>query len=50
MTLTRGVDADEATPEAVAGNWAAITDRAGEIVPQSGAEQTMTTLQRLQGG
>ena len=27
----------------------AITDRDGEIVPQSGAEQAMTILQRLQG-
>ncbi len=49
VTLTRGVALDEATPEAVAANWAAITDRDGEIVPQSGAEQAMTILQRLQG-
>jgi len=49
ITLTRGVKLDEATPEAVAANWAAITDREGEIVPQSGAEQAMTILQRLQG-
>jgi len=50
VTLTRGVKLPEATPEAVAENWAAIIDRTGEIVPQSGAEQTMTILQRLQGG
>jgi NAD(P)-dependent dehydrogenase (short-subunit alcohol dehydrogenase family) len=49
VTLTRGVKLDEPTPEAVAAQWAAITDREGEIVPQSGAEQAMTTLQRLQG-
>jgi NAD(P)-dependent dehydrogenase (short-subunit alcohol dehydrogenase family) len=49
LTLTRGVALDEATPEAVAAQWRAIADRTGEIVPQSGAEQTMTTLQRLQG-
>ncbi len=49
LTLTRGVALDEATPEAVAANWAAITDREGEIVPQSGAEQAMTIMQRLQG-
>ncbi len=49
VTLTRGVALDEATPEAVAANWTAITDRAGETVPQSGAEQAMTILQRLQG-
>lgn len=49
VTLTRGVALPEATPEAVAANFAAITDRAGEIVPQSGAEQAMTIMQRLQG-
>lgn len=49
VTLTRGVALDEPTPEAVAANWAAITDREGEIVPLTGAEQTMTILQRLQG-
>jgi len=49
VTLTRGVALDEATPEAVAASWAAITDREGEIVPQSGAEQAMTIMQRLQG-
>jgi NAD(P)-dependent dehydrogenase (short-subunit alcohol dehydrogenase family) len=50
VTLTRGVALDEAMPEAVAANWAAIIDRAGEIVPQSGNEQAATILQRLQGG
>jgi NAD(P)-dependent dehydrogenase (short-subunit alcohol dehydrogenase family) len=49
VTLTRGVKLDEATPEAVAAQWAAIDDREGEIVPQSGAEQAMTIMQRLQG-
>jgi NAD(P)-dependent dehydrogenase (short-subunit alcohol dehydrogenase family) len=49
VTLTRGAVLDEPTPEAVAAQWAAITDRAGEIVPQAGAEQAMTTMQRLQG-
>jgi NAD(P)-dependent dehydrogenase (short-subunit alcohol dehydrogenase family) len=49
VTLTRGVALPEATPEAVAANFAAITDRTGEIVPQSGAEQAMTIMQRLQG-
>jgi NAD(P)-dependent dehydrogenase (short-subunit alcohol dehydrogenase family) len=50
ITLTRGaaLPEDSATPEAVAANWAKITDREGEIVPQSGAEQAMTILQRLQ--
>ena len=50
ITLTRGVALDEPTPEAVAAHFAAIVDRTGEIVPQSGAEQAMTILQRLQGG
>ncbi|MFN3727138.1 MAG: SDR family oxidoreductase [Allosphingosinicella sp.] len=51
VTLTRGValPADDRTPEAVARMWDQITDRTGEIVPQSGAEQAMTSLQRLQG-
>ena len=51
ITLTRGValPADDRTPEAVARMWDRITDRTDEIVPQSGAEQAMTSLQRLQG-
>jgi NAD(P)-dependent dehydrogenase (short-subunit alcohol dehydrogenase family) len=49
VTLTRGVALAEPTPEAVAAQWAAIDDRDGEIVPQSGAEQAMTIMQRLQG-
>jgi NAD(P)-dependent dehydrogenase (short-subunit alcohol dehydrogenase family) len=49
ITLTRGAKLDEPTPEAVAAQWAAIVDRADEIVPQTGAEQAMTIVQRLQG-
>ena len=49
VTLTRGAVLEEPTPEAVAASWAAITSRDGEIVPQSGAEQAMTSMQRLQG-
>jgi NAD(P)-dependent dehydrogenase (short-subunit alcohol dehydrogenase family) len=49
ITLTRGAVLAEPTPEAVAAQYAEITDRTGEIVPQSGAEQTMTIVQRLQG-
>ena len=50
ITLTRGVllGEDERTPEGVAAHWAQITDREGETVPQSGAEQTMAILQKLQ--
>ena len=52
VTLTRGVALAEGdrTPEAVAANWAAISDRAGETVPMSGAEQSMMAMQRLSGG
>jgi NAD(P)-dependent dehydrogenase (short-subunit alcohol dehydrogenase family) len=49
VTLTRGAALREPTPEAVAAQYAEITDRTGETVPQSGAEQAMTILQRLQG-
>ncbi len=48
VTLTRGARLAELTPESVAAQWAEITDRAGEIVPQSGAEQTMAILSQLQ--
>ena len=52
VTLTPGVllPADDRTPEAVAAAWDRIIDRSGEIVPQSGAEQSMTILKLLQGG
>jgi NAD(P)-dependent dehydrogenase (short-subunit alcohol dehydrogenase family) len=49
VTLTRGAVLAEPTPEAVAAQYDAIADRTGEIVPQSGAEQAMTIMQRLQG-
>ena len=49
VTLTRGVALPEATPEAVAQQWQQIANRDGETVPQSGAEQAMTILQRLRG-
>ncbi len=41
VTLTPGVALPQLTPEAVAANWTKITDRTGEIVPQSGVEQAM---------
>ncbi|HYI47275.1 MAG TPA: SDR family NAD(P)-dependent oxidoreductase [Allosphingosinicella sp.] len=47
VTLTRGVALAEATPEAVAAQWEAIIDRAGESVPQSGTEQVAAILDRL---
>jgi NAD(P)-dependent dehydrogenase (short-subunit alcohol dehydrogenase family) len=50
VTLTQGVALPDPTPEAVSAHWGRITDRSGEIVPQSGAEQAMTILARLQEG
>jgi NAD(P)-dependent dehydrogenase (short-subunit alcohol dehydrogenase family) len=52
FTLTPGVALPEGrrTVEEVAASWDRITDRTGEIVPQSGAEQTMLILKVLQGG
>jgi NAD(P)-dependent dehydrogenase (short-subunit alcohol dehydrogenase family) len=48
VTLTPGVKLEEPTPESVAAQWSAIIDRKGEIVPNSGAEQTMLILRTLQ--
>ncbi|APG62205.1 3-oxoacyl-ACP reductase [Sphingorhabdus lutea] len=49
VTLTPGIALPEGerTVEAIAENFAAITDRAGEIVPQSGNEQSMVVLNAL---
>lgn len=51
VTLTPGtlLSGDDLSPEGVAAHWSAITDRTGEIVPQSGAEQAMTIGRLLQG-
>ena len=51
VTLTPGValTGGDCTPEGVAAHWAEITDRRGEIVPQSGAEQAMLIMKVLQG-
>ena len=51
VTLTRGVrlQGDEMTPEGIAAHWEQITDRTGEIVPQSGGEQAQTIFKKLQG-
>jgi NAD(P)-dependent dehydrogenase (short-subunit alcohol dehydrogenase family) len=48
VTLTPGAKLAEPTPESVAAQWAEIIDRKGEIVPNSGAEQTMSIMSRLQ--
>ncbi|WP_213980324.1 SDR family NAD(P)-dependent oxidoreductase [Sphingomonas sp. dw_22] len=49
VTLTQGAKLAELTPESVAAQWAEIIDRTGEIVPNSGAEQTMLIMGKLQG-
>jgi|SRR5690242_15954738 len=51
VTLTPGValTGDACTPEGIADHWRQITDRTGEIVPQSGAEQSMLIMKVLQG-
>ena len=52
VTLTPGVllPADDRTPEAVAALWDRIIDRTGEIVPQSGAEQSMLIARTMAVG
>ncbi len=51
ITLTPGalLQGDDLSPDGVAAHWAEITDRAGEIVPKSGAEQAMLIGRKLQG-
>jgi len=51
VTMTQGalLPPEERTPEGVAAAWSRITDRSGEIVPQSGAEQSMAIIAKLQG-
>ena len=46
VTLTRGIHVDPAdmTPETVAARFAEISDRTGETVPQTGAEQGAVAL------
>ncbi len=52
VTLTQGklLSGDDLSPEGIAAHWAEITDRAGEMTPQNGAEQSMSILKKLQGG
>lgn len=51
VTLTAGklLTGDDLSPEGIAAHWDAITDRTGELTPQSGAEQSMSILRKLQG-
>lgn len=50
VTLTPGValSGDELSPEGVAAHWKEITDRTGEVVPESGSAQSMMIMQKLQ--
>lgn len=49
VTMTPGVALAEGerTPEGVAAAWEKIIDRTGEIVPQSGSEQSMNVMKAL---
>jgi hypothetical protein len=50
VTLTQGklLSGDDLSPEGVAAHWSAITDRTGELTPQSGSEQSLSILKLLQ--
>jgi NAD(P)-dependent dehydrogenase (short-subunit alcohol dehydrogenase family) len=52
LTMTQGVllAEQERTPEGFAAAWDRIADRTGELVPQSGGEQSMAILKLLQSG
>ena len=52
VTLTQGklLTGDDLSPEGVAAHWAEITDRSGELTPQSGNEQSMSIMKKLTGG
>jgi len=49
VTLTPGValPAEDRTPEGIAAAWEQIIDRTGEIVPQSGGEQSAVVMAAL---
>lgn len=50
VTLTQGklLAGDDLSPEGVAAHWDEIVDRAGETVPQSGSEQSIGIVRKLQ--
>jgi NAD(P)-dependent dehydrogenase (short-subunit alcohol dehydrogenase family) len=52
VTLTQGklLTGDDLSPEGIAAHWAEITDRTGELTPQSGNEQAMSIMKKLTGG
>ncbi len=49
ITMTQGMllSGDDLSPEGVAANFAAISDRTGETVPQSGGEQSMAAMKLI---
>lgn len=49
VSMTQGAALAEAdrTPEGVAANWEAISDRTGETVPQTGADQSILAFKKL---
>ena len=51
VTLTPGalLTGDALSPEGVAAQWDTVTDRMGEIIPKTGAEQSMLIAGKLQG-
>jgi NAD(P)-dependent dehydrogenase (short-subunit alcohol dehydrogenase family) len=51
ITMTQGMilKGEDLSPEGVAANFAKISDRTGEIVPQSGGEQSMQAMKLMQG-
>ncbi len=50
VTMTQGValPEDQRTVEDIAAHWEQISDRTGEMVPQSGGEQAMQGMKKLQ--
>ncbi|MFA6114380.1 MAG: SDR family NAD(P)-dependent oxidoreductase [Sphingomonas sp.] len=52
VTLTQGklLTGEDLSPEGIAAHWSEIVDRTGEMTPQSGGEQAMSILKKLQGG
>ena len=52
VTLTQGklLTGDDLSPEGIAAHWSEIVDRTDEMTPQSGGEQAMSILRKLQGG
>jgi len=52
VTLTQGklLTGEDLSPEGIAAHWDEIVDRTGEMTPQSGGEQAMSIMRKLQAG